>query len=187
MVARMIAVWLIGTLSVQAAGYIIAIKGNDPAGIELAASAPPGTVVIDYAVWRDVPAEYKQYNPAQYPTVINTSSGAQAQQPGTWTNAIAILAQQRLSGLTDAERGVLVLAENALIGLLTRTGFLEPGATSIPAGTTQTVEQYMIRAAMTNESAEVANFIARFHGLKGIIESYGQDTENATWHEEDSE
>lgn len=154
------------------AEYIIAIKNGD--GMELVAQAPAGTRVVDFSVWREVPQDAKQYNPAYYPSVIDTSTGMQAQTPGSWTNAIAIL--------TPPKPYTLCLAENALIGLLRKNNFIDADATAIPDGMTQTVEQYIIISAVSNDSVDVSNFIARFQGLRSTIESYGADPEQAVWH-----
>ena len=129
------------------AGYILAIKSGDLSSIELAAQAPAGTIVVDYSVWRDVSPEYRQYNPAQYPSVIHPASGAQAQQPGSWTNAMAILTATRW---TPDQQTDLAACQQELGMILYSFGI------SLPVRPKSAIDA-MIEAADTLEQLKAAN------------------------------
>lgn len=160
-----------------AAEYLIAYKeGGIPAW------APADVEAYSFTDWHSLTDELKSYNPPRYPAVILRHTRLMSIQPASWQAAIDDITAQRLALLTDAECYNLQLAENALIGLLRRMEFIAPDATAIPPGVTQQVEQYIIMSAMTNDSPKVANFIARFQGLRSTIEAYGADPENAVWH-----
>lgn len=129
------------------AGYILAIKSNEPASLELSAQAPSDTIIVDYAVWRDVPADYKQYNPAQYPTVIDPASGVQVQQPESWSNAVAVLIASRW---TTDQQADIAACQQELGAILYSFGI------SLPVRPKEAIDA-MIEAAGTLDELKAAN------------------------------
>ena len=82
--------------------------------------------------------------------------------------------------LIDRKPYNLKVAENALIGLLQRTGYLSTNATAVTAGMEDAVElDLIIQASANPTNSVISETLSRFNALRDVIKRNGGDPEKA--------
>jgi len=153
--------------------YFVAIKSTEPASLEFVASqVPEGVEVVDFAVWRDVPTAYRQYNPAHYPAVVSVETGRQAFRPSTW--------QEALDTLTETADSVVYRykAENALIALLRVLGVLEAEDAETTASTEAQARVSLMQMSTSTDPAVKAQYLElsqRLNNAMDTVKFFGGD------------
>lgn len=100
------------------------------------------------------------------------------------TQAVAEVMSARLQSVQDAKTDVHKLADNALLGLLWRTGYLATNVFAVPAGMETAVETDLLTQGMLNPTnSTITEILSRFNAIRSVINNQGGIVENAVWHE----